>query len=220
MTPSLTALLCDLDGLLIDSEPLAMLALEQLLQHHGHASDPLIAQQLIGRRAHDNAELLIAHYGLPYTVLDLIAEQRHRANTLIEQQVEPMPGAAALLQGAQALGLQLAVATSSSRPYLQMVLRKFGWQHHFAATVTGEEVAHGKPAPDIFLQAATLLEQEPARCLVLEDSPPGVAAGLAAGAQVIAVPNPLTAPLEFPPAPRMESLHAVLDYLQQHVAKE
>lgn len=209
------AILFDLDGVLIDSEPIGMRGLEIYLGRYGHQVPPGFAQQLVGRRAHDNARLLIDHFGLPLDVDTVIAEQRELVFAMIAGEVGLMPGVQELLGLARDLGLRTAVATSSPRPYLQMIIEKFGWQRAFDATVTGEEVTYGKPAPDIFLRAAELVGAPPAACLVVEDAPHGVAAGLAAGAIVLAVPNSVTSDLIFPAeARKVASLHAVAEWLK------
>lgn len=209
------AILFDLDGVLIDSEPIGMRGLDIYLGRYGHQVPPGFASQLIGRRSQDNARLLIDHFGLPLDAETVIAEHREVVFAMVVSEVEPMPGVRELLAVARELGLRTAVATSSPRPYLHMILDKFGWQRDFDATVTGEEVAHGKPAPDIFLRAAELVGAPPAACLVVEDAPHGVAAGLAAGATVLAVPNSVTRELLFPAeARKVESLHAVAAWLK------
>lgn len=208
------AVLFDLDGTLIDSEPLGMRGLGMILSRYGHAMPADFGQHVIGRRSHDSATLLIEHFALPHTVEELVAEKRVLINDLIEREVEALPGAEAILRELRERGVPAAVATSSSRPYLNMILAKFGWAEFFAASVTGEEVAHGKPAPDIFLRAAELLDVPPARCLVIEDAPHGVAAGLAAGATVLAIPNSVTGTLQFPDGARhIQALATILDLL-------
>ncbi len=208
------AVLFDLDGTLIDSEPIGMRALDIFLTRYGHTPPPGFLHRLVGRRAHDNALLLLEEFGLPLSVEALIAEQRALINAMVEREVALLPGAAALLRTLRERAVPMAVATSSMRSYLTMVCAKFGWGELFDATVTGEEVPNGKPAPDIFLRAAALLGVAAERCLVLEDAPHGVAAGLAAGATVIAIPNTVTQSLEFPAGVQLApSLAAVLEWL-------
>ena len=87
----------------------------------------------------------------------------------------------------RAAGVAVAVASSSPRARLDRTLRRAGLADAFAASVAGDEVEHGKPAPDMFLEAAARLGVAPARCAAIEDSPPGVAAGLAAGMRTVAI---------------------------------
>ena len=89
----------------------------------------------------------------------------------------------------------LGVASSSNRPLIEVVLERAGIAEHFAAVVSSEEVARGKPAPDVYLEAARRLEVEPGRCAAVEDSSNGIRAAHAAGMRVIAVPN-----AHYPPA--------------------
>jgi 8-oxo-dGTP pyrophosphatase MutT (NUDIX family) len=114
-------------------------------------------------------------------------------------------------------GLPLAVATSGHRRYATLALRTLGVTDYFQALVTGNEVEHGKPGPDIFLLAAERLRVPPARCVVLEDSPLGVAGARAAGMLTVAVPNERIPPREFSEAylvfSSLREVHQALDDL-------
>ncbi|CAI7879767.1 unnamed protein product [Closterium sp. NIES-54] len=105
-------------------------------------------------------------------------------------QAKPLPGAQRLLSHLTAAHVPLALASSSPRGIISTKLAlQPGWQEMFAVTVAGEEVARGKPAPDIFLRAAELMGAKPSECLVFEDAPAGVQAARAAGMHVVAVPS-------------------------------
>ena len=106
---------------------------------------------------------------------------------LIDARLEPFADAAETLGALRARGIAVAVASSSARERLAHTLRRAGLEDAFDVSVAGDEVEHGKPAPDMFLEAARRLGVEPARCAVVEDSPPGVAAGRAAGMLTVAV---------------------------------
>lgn len=116
-------------------------------------------------------------------VADVVAAVQHR----LHHGIPFRPGALELLQELRTARVPTALVTMSFRPIANAVVRGIPFDA-FDAIVTGEDVEHGKPAPDAYLRAADLLKADITRCIVIEDSPPGVAAGLAAGATVVAVP--------------------------------
>ena len=193
-----SAVLFDCDGVLVDSETVSLRALDRYLARYGKVAPPNFAYQLVGKRAVDNGKLIIETFDLPVTLEQHIKEFRQLIEIMVEAEAEAMPHTDHVLRTLHERGIPLAVATSSPRPYLSMILRKFGWEQLFQASVTGEEVQHGKPAPDIFLRAAELLNVPIEECWVIEDAPHGVAAGVASGARVFAVPNSVTRHLAFP----------------------
>jgi beta-phosphoglucomutase-like phosphatase (HAD superfamily) len=120
------------------------------------------------------------------------------------------PGVADLFDAAHERGWRTGLGTGQSRRKLERRLQRLGLLQRLDAIVTRAEVERGKPFPDIFLAVASLLEVDPADCLVLEDSLPGVEAALAAGMRVVACPSPVSAHLEFPPeAHRVDTLHGL-----------
>ncbi|HIM33685.1 MAG TPA: HAD family hydrolase, partial [Candidatus Poseidoniales archaeon] len=106
---------------------------------------------------------------------------------LARGKLEPLPGVAKFVEALRRDQWRLAIGTSTPRENLEMVLAEMPFGGAFAATVCGPEVEHGKPAPDIFLRAAELLELPPERCIVVEDAPSGVAAAHAGGFACLAV---------------------------------
>jgi HAD superfamily hydrolase (TIGR01509 family) len=101
--------------------------------------------------------------------------------------IRPVPFVESFLQQVRAYPVKIALATSSRREKMQLLIEKMGWHHFFDAIVTGEEVHHGKPAPDIFLQAAERLGLSPAECVVIEDAASGVAAAKNAHMKCVAI---------------------------------
>jgi HAD superfamily hydrolase (TIGR01509 family) len=193
--PELRAVLFDMDGLLVDSEPLwfeaecAVMAtmggswtradqLELTGGSLGHSVGYMRARalrpaepELVGRWLLDTMAALIAERGVPL-----------------------MTGAAELLAGVAAAGIPMALVTSAQRRIMDAVIARTGLA--FGVTVCAEDVSRGKPDPEPYLRAAAALGQPPAGCVVLEDSPRGIAAAEAAGCPVIAVPSvPLPAAL-------------------------
>jgi HAD superfamily hydrolase (TIGR01509 family) len=112
---------------------------------------------------------------------------------MLREQVEPMPGARELIAALHERGYPLAIASSSPLWQIEAVVERLNLRGMLAAVASGEEVPHGKPAPDVYLLAAERLGVPPARCLALEDSGPGTIAAKAAGMCVIAVPSAETA---------------------------
>ena len=195
------ALIFDMDGLLVDSEPLAERALVEFLRRRGREMHPDFMGETLGRRLPEAMALVAGRYDLSEPVDELArAYDALRLETL-RGNLRPMPGAEALLAFARAAGLKLALATSSQRTHADASLAEVGLTGLFDAEATGDEVERGKPAPDIFLLAARRLGVAPETCAVLEDAPAGIAAARAAGMRALCVPNSKTRALDFPVAP-------------------
>ena len=183
---SYDAIIFDLDGTLIDSERPALLSAQEALANMGFDVGMAFLTSLIGISDTEVAPRLNAHLNVELDYADyenaFLAAHADRRDTALR------PHVAAILP---ALGLPLAVATSSRRPRAEEKLTNAGIQKHFATVVTADCVALHKPHPDPFFEAAQRLNADPARCLAVEDSPPGVAAALAAGMTVLHVPDML-----------------------------
>jgi HAD superfamily hydrolase (TIGR01509 family) len=188
MNGELRAVLFDMDGLLVDSEPLWFEAERSVMARMGGPWTEADQQQLMGgtlthsvgymrSRAQRPAEPELIGAWLLDTMAALIAERGVRL----------MPGAAGLLAELGAAGIPRALVTSAQRRIMDAVLASTGLA--FAITVCAEDVRRSKPDPEPYLRAAALLGAEPGGCVVLEDSPRGVAAAQAAGCPVIAVPS-------------------------------
>ncbi len=184
--PRPAAVLFDCDGTLVDSEPLARIAWERTLAPHGYALTDEDLEQIIGLPfpvVHAFFARRVALPG-PEPVLETLSRELF---ALYAERLEAFPDAVACVRELRRTGVPLAVASSSPRPRLDLALAHVGLGDAFAVTVAGDEVARGKPEPDMFLEAARRLGADPAGCVVVEDSAPGVAAGLAAGMGVIGV---------------------------------
>ncbi len=210
----LEAVICDMDGLLVDSEGLSTEAWRVVLARHGVMLTEADIADMFGLRIDEDAALILARYPLPITVADLVQAKSDCMLELMAGALQPMPGALDLAAWLEANAVPHALATSGLRDYAAACLNAVGLGASFPIRVTGDMAPRGKPAPDIFLEAARRLGIAPERCLVLEDAPHGVAAALAAGMAVIAIPNAHTADLPFPPpTARLASLHEVLEQL-------
>ena len=193
MTKSaICAVVFDLDGLLVDSEPVQIAAWETFLARYGERLNPALLQDMFGLRVWDSARLLIDKLTLPLSVDEVVAERDALFFELLPGQLHPMPGAAASVRALAKRSFRLALATSGHRRYVDVVLRELGLEGMFEAEVTGDMVSNGKPAPDIYLAAASKLGVAPSNCVALEDAPIGIASATAAGMICLAIPNDMT----------------------------
>jgi HAD superfamily hydrolase (TIGR01509 family) len=207
----------DLDGLMVDSEPLATWSWREALARYGHVLDEETVMEMMGLRLSDSVQVVCRKFELPIGPERMIAERDALFLEAVPTHLEANAGLHALLDALDARGVPLAVATSSHRRYLALALETLGLTGRFRALASGAEVAHGKPAPDVYLLAAERLGVPPTRCLALEDTPLGLRSALAAGMVGVAVPNPQTAALDFPGAHRvyasLEDVRRELDEL-------
>ncbi len=204
------AILFDLDGLMFDSEPHSLASWEAVLKERGITLDQLTIDSILGLRIDATARTLIDKYHLPDTVQELSEAKTEYQIAHLAGNVPPMPGLFELIAAIDQRGLSKAIASSGIRRYVEAVLRVNGLLDRFSVIITGDQVAHGKPAPDVFLAAAHALNVEPQHCLVLEDAPAGVQAARAAGMTCIAVPDHSMARLDLSQAVKIvASLHDV-----------
>lgn len=201
MTARPGALLFDFDGLVLDTETPTYEAVVEIFAAHGLAVDLAWWHSILGTANHVHwADVLAEQYGGPVDREALIAEREARRLPRIRA-LSPCAGMVELLDAAAAAGVPCAVASSSAARWVVPHLERLGLADRFAAVVTSDDVGgdrrRTKPAPDLFLVAAGRLGVVPRACVVLEDSPNGVAAGRAAGMTVVAVPGPMTAGLDF-----------------------
>ena len=187
-----TAVLFDMDGLMVDTEPLARAAWQRVVSPFGLTITDDVYQRMLGRRTVEGAKLVLDALPLPLSPAELVERKTAEYLASLDGGVPAMPGLWELLARIDELGLPWAVATSTPRPVAEIVLGKLGVAGRYGALACGDEVARGQPAPDIFLLAAARLGAAPAACLALEDSTAGCVAAAAAGMRVVAVPTELT----------------------------
>jgi HAD superfamily hydrolase (TIGR01509 family) len=173
----MTAVIFDCDGTLVDSEPLAGRAWKATVAPYGYEVTDADLAACMGIPYARTHAYLSQRAALPDATA-FWPQLREELFTLIDTELAPFPDALAAAAELRERGVRLAVASSSPRERLDRTLARAGLD--FGVTVAGDEVEHGKPAPDMFLAAAAMLAVEPARCVVVEDSAPGVAAGRAA----------------------------------------
>jgi HAD superfamily hydrolase (TIGR01509 family) len=193
----LTAVIFDMDGVLIDSEPIHADATRALLAEHGVEYPPTADDNFYGCTDRDVFRLLRARYRLMPSEEQLAASWTSRVVGLLGRPLRPMPGVPGVLHELRNAGLRLALASSSAPEIIGATLAGLGLSGMFEPIVSGHEVERGKPAPDIFLEACRRLGLPPAACLFVEDSFNGVAAAAAAGIRCLAVPCPSTAGQDF-----------------------
>lgn len=180
------AVIFDCDGTLVDSEPLSGRAWRSAVASFGYSVTEADLAACLGRTyAHTHAHFA-ARAGLPDAAAfwPLLARELF---PLLDSELEPFPDAVAAAWALAERGIPIAVASSSSRERLERTLRHARLPAAVTVTVAGDEVEHGKPAPDMFLLAAARLGRDPADCVVVEDSPAGVRAGRRAGMVSVAI---------------------------------
>jgi HAD superfamily hydrolase (TIGR01509 family) len=185
-----THVIYDLDGLLLDTEPLHTLMIETIVSRYGKVFERSIQSKLAGRNALDSAQILVEMLALPITAKAFLEEREVFLDQLLPQ-AKPLPGAVRLTQHLHHHQIPQAVATSSgSRTFRLKTTHHQEWFALFDCMVLGDDpaVKRGKPAPDIFLLAAQRLGASPEECLVFEDALAGMEAALAAGMSVVVVP--------------------------------
>lgn len=180
------AVLFDCDGVLVDSEPITNGVLRDMLEESGWALTPAECMRIfIGKAVRDERAAIEANTGRPLTE-DWMAEFYARRNRELAARLQAIDGAHEAVAAAHAHGAQrIACASGADRFKVEMQLVQVGLMDYFAGRIfSGHEMPRSKPAPDVYLAAAAHLGAVGERCLVIEDTPTGVTAGVAAGATV------------------------------------
>ena len=180
----------DMDGLLIDSETIARRYWIEAASEFGYTLTEEHYSQLVGRKVEDSFKILREIFGEEFPA-ETIRERKTvlREKYISEHGLPVKPGARAVLQLLKENRIPLALATSTEKSRAKASLLHAGLTAYFPIMVTGDQVKHGKPAPDIYLQTAKLLDVDSNRCLAFEDSPFGVQAAHSARMSVIMVPD-------------------------------
>lgn len=211
---TLQAVLFDMDGLLLDTERLARDIWYAVAREQGYELTDAIYLPILGTNVAGTKRIIKNAFG-ETTPVDAMHLEKHRRleDAIHAGQVPVKPGVVELLDALATRGIRTAVATSTGHALARLKLQATGLLPRFEALAGGDEVAHGKPAPDVYLLAAQRLGVDPARCLALEDSGNGVRAASAAGMPVIMVPDlaPATPELRALAAAVLPDLFAVRD---------
>ena len=180
------AVLFDCDGVLVDSETITNSVLRDMLEERGWSMDLKDCMDLfVGNTVTDKRAQIEAQTGLPLTQ-DWLLAFRERRNAVLVADIQPIPHIHQAVQALhQATGGRIACASGADRFKIEMMLQQVGLAHYFAGNIfSGHEMPRSKPHPDVYLAAAAHLGVPPGRCAVVEDTVPGVCAGVAAGASV------------------------------------
>ncbi len=190
------AVLFDMDGLMIDTEPYYMRSIRSVAGKFGIEVPDTFFAKLMGRKPIESCTLLVNELKVPMTPAQFLDERDGMVFELMHRELKPMPGLYELLDNLDH-GMKLAVVTGARSHFLDLALDKLGIRERFDVLVPSDRVAHGKPDPEIYLKAASELGIPPEECAVLEDSSLGAQAGKRAGCYTIAVPNDHTRDQDF-----------------------
>ena len=183
----LAAVLFDMDGVMVDSEPLWTEAEKQLLARRNLPYSPSLKTAMMGRDARGAVGFLMEHYALAESLGELIEERNQLIAELFKEHLKAIPSALELVRSVIAAGTMTGLVSSSPKPLVELALEKLGATGLFDLTLSGDQVVRGKPAPDIYITAAEKLGVRPEYCLVIEDAPHGVAAAKDAGMCCLAI---------------------------------
>jgi HAD superfamily hydrolase (TIGR01509 family) len=187
------AVVFDLDGLLVQTEELWDEVREALARECGGRYDADAQRAMMGMSSPEWSRYMHEELGVPGLPEEISAEVVRRMEARYRERVPVIDGAVEAVERI-AEGWPLGLASSSNRPLIDAVLELSGLGRYFGTTVSSEEVARGKPAPDVYLEAARRLGVAPQRCAAVEDSHSGIRSAKAATMRVVAIPNP-----SFPP---------------------
>ena len=204
------AIIFDMDGVLVDSEPLFFNAINRLLIQEGAetVSDGENQEFLIGTTVEETWRQLKLRRPLLLPVATYIGRYDRIVREMMMQELAPQPGVRELMAACRSRGLPIAVASSSRHSWVDLKLAALGLTGAFDLVLGGDDVTDGKPAPDIYLKAAAGLGLAPAECIAIEDSPVGIAAAVAAGTYTIAVRTDYTRHLD------VSQANAILETLE------
>ena len=187
------AVVFDLDGVLVESEQIWSEARRELTEELGGHWTKRAQADMMGMSSVEWSQYMHDELGISLVAEAISDEVVRRLERLYRERLPLLPGAREAVERVAARW-PLAVASSSNRPLIELVLEIAGIAERFAVVVSSEEVARGKPAPDVYLEAASRLRVSPGRTAAVEDSENGLRSAIAAGMRVIAIPN-----REFPP---------------------
>jgi HAD superfamily hydrolase (TIGR01509 family) len=211
---TIAAILFDMAGVLMDSEPLHLRATQFALGIRAQSYTQRDNQAFFGSTDDEMFRILRILFDVDAPTEDLVRRKREHLVALVKAEGQSLPGVPDVPLGLRAAGLRLGLVSASARQVIEAILETVRLNGAFETIVSADEVARGKPAPDGYLMASRRLGLDPEQCFVVEDTRNGVLAGKSAGMTVAAVPGPRTLHEDFSPAdlvlPSLEALPKVL----------
>jgi HAD superfamily hydrolase (TIGR01509 family) len=186
---AIRAVIFDMDGIIVDSEPYSVQALIDVLRQYGVEPTQDDLRRSYGRRVQDDFVDYFSRYGVTADVQVAIAHKDARYYHLAAGRLQPFPGVMPLLKRLRDHGYRLALASSGDRVKVAFGMQALKLNGTFEAIVSGDHVSHSKPDPEIYVTAARRLGVSPIECVAIEDAPAGVEAAKRAGMYCIAVTN-------------------------------
>ena len=202
------AIIFDMDGVLVDSNAAHFLAFQKMGSALGKPFTRELLDQTFGMHNNQIFPLWLGSHLTPERVAELALQKESLYREAATGALKEITGATNLVKAMHHLGYPLAVGSSGPRANVELAVKTLKLETYFSTLVTGDDVVHGKPAPDIFLKAARNLNISPCECLVIEDAPQGVQAALSAGMKVIAVTTSR-------PANALSDAHRVIQSLHE-----
>ena len=195
MSAALRAVVFDMDGVLIDSESAWDSAREQYAREQGGTWTDAATRAMMGMSSTEWSRYMHEDLGVPHDPERISADVVERMEAGYREHLPLIPGAVEAVERTAAR-YPVGLASSANRPLIDLALRESGLDRYFGATVSSEEVERGKPAPDVYVEAARRLGVDAGDCAAVEDSTNGIRSALAAGMFTVAIPN-----RAFPPDP-------------------
>lgn len=187
------AVIFDMDGVIIDSEPLHQKVEEELLEDLGGTMTASDKEAFVGTTDYHMWSTMKERFDLSQSVEEMIASKKDRFLSQIHN-IFLVDGFKEVLSQLKEEGYLIALASSNNRRAVDQIVKQFDLAKDFELTMSGEDVTHGKPHPEIFLKTAEAIGVAPANCLVIEDAKNGVEAAKAAGMKCIGLDNPNSGP--------------------------
>jgi HAD superfamily hydrolase (TIGR01509 family) len=198
----LRAVIFDMDGVIVDSQPYHFAVEEKIFRDKGVAVSTEESHSFVGMAGDRMWEYVKNKFGLQESIAELMAiDNKVRVDYFASlKNVQPMPGVMELLKELRYNNVKIALASSSSVEVINVFISKLGVGHYFQQIISGDFVEKGKPAPDIFIHTAQALQESSANCVVIEDSANGVKAAKAAGMKCIGFLSPNSGAQDLSPA--------------------
>ncbi len=208
----------DMDGLMVDTERLYVRANQVIAGRYGKTITPAIITKMVGRSTLASLEIFARELGIAVEASELARQRSAVMLELMDDDLVAMPGLNELLEYLRPR-YRMALATGSPDTLMMHIVRKLALERFFDVLQSSDDIALGKPNPEIYLRTSKRLGVRPEQCIVLEDSGSGVKAGRAAGCYVIAVPSEHTRDHDLSDAHVcVPDLHAALAYIMNHAA--